>query len=418
MKSQVINDIHQIASHLFRETSGKMVAYLTKRYGLHQLENIMDVVQETFESALKHWRYKGIPEKPEAWLLTTAKNKLLNTLKREQHCNEIKSSIACDGIILPDEKEINDSQLQLLFFICNLNLPPKSQIIFTLYTLCGFGVPEIANALLMNNEAVKKNIFRSKQSLINQNFDTETSSNTIKNIDQLHLILYLMFNEGYKTTRDKDGLNIDLCYEAIRLNKLLLLQTPENGDTAALLALMFFNIARFPARISSDNNWISLEQQDRSLWNSTYINEGFYYLQKARISQQLSKYHLEATIASLHCTANSFKTTDWITIVYLYQQIEHVEGPSFLLTLNKIIALSYVAPSESLLEDLNLLSSNLKQENLLFFYLAKAHLHYSLHRHKAAFENYQIAYGYAQSTIDKQFILQKIDESKTDNRLS
>lgn len=408
------NDVEQTAAHLFRESSGKMVAYLSKRYGIYQLENIMDTVQETFESALKHWRYKGIPRKPEAWLLTTAKNKLLNTLKREQLYNDIESYLVYDEILLPDEKEINDSQLQLLLFICGLDLAPKSQIIFTLYTLCGFGVPEIANALLMNNEAVKKNIFRSKQSLQDQKFDLDNSLKTIKNIDQLHLILYLMFNEGYKTTRDNEGLNIDLCYEAIRLNKLLLIQTKENGDTCALLAMMFFNIARFPARISSDNNWISLEQQDRSLWNSNYIKEGFYYLQKARTSQQLSKYHLEATIASLHCTATDFKTTDWIKIIYLYEQLERLEGFSLLLTLNKTIALSYVKPSSNLLVDLDLLAPQLKQENLLFFYLAKAHLHYSLHQPMAAIKNYQIAYGYALSAIDKQFILQKIDDNKTE----
>lgn len=411
MKSITTNNVHQTAAHLFRESSGKVVAYLSKRYGLRQLENIMDAVQETFESALKHWRYKGIPDKPEAWLLITAKNKLLNILKREQLHQDIASSnIIVDQFLLPDEGEINDSQLQLLLFICNLKLPPKSQIIFTLYALCGFGVPEIANALLMNNEAVKKNLFRSKQAVQQQYSVSGTCSKFPKDSDQLNIILYLIFNEGYKSTRSKEGLNIDLCYEAIRLGKLVLLLDPENGETAALLALMFFNISRFPARISSANNWISLEQQDRSLWNSIYVKEGFYYLQKARISKHLSKYHLEATIASLHSTATSFATTDWTKIVHLYQQIERLKGTSTLLTLNKIIAASYVELSPNLLIELNLLKSDLNQENRLFFYLTKAHLLHLTNQHKAASENYQIACNYAQSEIDKQFILQKIDD--------
>lgn len=390
-----------------------MVAYLTKRFGLYQLENIMDAVQETFESALRHWRNKGIPDKPEAWLLTTAKNKLLNILKREQLHKDITSSnVIVDQFSLPDEEEINDSQLQLLLFICNLKLPPKSQIIFTLYALCGFGVPEISNALLMSNEAVKKNLFRSKQLIQQQYAHGKTFSKLSKNTDQLNIILYLMFNEGYKTTRSKDGLNIDLCYEAMRLSKLLFLRDPENGDTAALLALMFFHISRFPARISSGNSWISLAQQDRSLWNPIYINEGFYYLQKARLSTQLSKYHFEATIASLHSTATSFEATEWNKIIHLYQQIERMEGTSSLLTLNKLVAASYVKPSQELLIAINLLQPNLNQENVLFFYLAKAHLLHLIHHYVAASENYQIAYHHAQSEIDKQFILQKIDDIK------
>mgnify|MGYP003574947172 CR=1 FL=1 len=410
MKSTITNNHDQIATHLFRESSGKMVAYLSKRYGLNQLENIMDAVQETFESALRHWRYKGIPDKPEAYLITTAKNKLLNIIKRDQLSQDIESSLVSDRFSLPNEAEIDDNQMQLLFFICSLELPSKSQIIFTLYALCGFGTPEIANALLMSNEAVKKNLFRSKQTIKQQYLGNRFFSRCPKDTDQLNVILYLIFNEGYKTTRSKEGLNIDLCYEAIRLGKLLLLQVPESGETSALLALMFFNISRFPARVSIENNWISLQQQDRSLWNPIYIKEGFYYLRKARSSTHLSKYHIEATIASLHSAAKSFETTKWTKIIHLYEQLEQIEGVSFSLKLNQIIATSYIAPSANLLKELELLKSGSKQENLFYFYLAKAHLLQSNHWHTAAAENYQIAYHHAQSEIDKQFILQKIDD--------
>ena len=406
------NEIFKTTAHLFRAYSGKMVAILTKYYGIKQLENIMDAVQESFEAALKHWRYKGMPNQPEAWLLTTAKNKLLNTIKKESTAASLQASIPTHHDLLPSDAQMMDSQLQLLLKICELKLPLKSQIIFTLYTSSGFGVPEIANALLMTNEAVKKHIFRTKQLLKNASFkfDELEETHVAYNLNQLQLVLYLMFNEGYKTTRAKEGLNIDLCYEAMRLTKLILQLLPNDATTNALLALMFFNIARFPARISSQNVWIPLEQQDRSLWDAAFIKEGLYYLHQSKNTQQLSKHHLEAIIASVHCCATDFKTTDWAKIVYLYEQMEILEGSSTSLVLNKIIAKSYLAPSSDLLVELNALAKELKPEHQLFFYLAKAHLNTLLHQHSAAENCYHEALNHAQSEIDKQFILNKLTD--------
>lgn len=406
------NEILKNTAHLFREYSGKMVAILTKYYSIKQLENIMDAVQESFEAALKHWRYKGMPQQPEAWLLTTAKNKLLNAIKKESTTANLHASLPNHLELLPSPAQMMDSQLQLLLKICELKLPLKSQIIFTLYTSSGFGVPEIANALLMTNEAVKKHVFRTKQLLqnANLNFDELAEKHIAPNLNQLQLVLYLMFNEGYKTTRAREGLNIDLCYEAMRLAKLILQLQPNDSTTNALLALMFFNIARFPARISSQNFWIPLEQQDRSLWDPAFIREGMYYLHHSKNTQQLSKHHLEAIIASIHCCATDFKTTNWSKIIYLYEQMEVLEGPSTALALNKIIAMSYVAPSAELLAQLTGLAKELKPEHQLFFYLAKAHLNNLLHQHTSAENCYREALNHAQSEIDKQFILNKITD--------
>lgn len=412
MNKQEHNEIFKTTAHLFREYSGKMVAILTKYYGIKQLENIMDAVQESFEAALKHWRYKGMPNQPEAWLLTTAKNKLLNAIKKESTLASLQASLPNDFELLLSPAQMMDSQLQLLLKICELKLPLKSQIIFTLYTSSGFGVPEIANALLMTNEAVKKHIFRTKQLLQNARFkfDELAEKHITPNLNQLQLVLYLMFNEGYKTTRAKEGLNIDLCYEAMRLAKLILQLQPNDATTNALLALMFFNIARFPARISNQNFWIPLEQQDRSLWDPAFIREGLYYLHQSKNTQQLSKHHLEAIIASIHCCATDFKTTNWSKIIYLYEQMEMLEGPSTALTLNKMIAMSYVAPSVELLAQLTALAKELKPEHQLFFHLAKAHLNTLLHQHATAENCYREALNHAQSEIDKQFILNKLTD--------
>ena len=412
MRNQDHNDIIQNTAHLFRAYSGKMIAVLTKYYGVRQFENIMDAVQESFEAALKHWRYKGMPNQPEAWLLTASRNKLINMIKKEKTAFNLQIVPAETDVFLPSEKQIVDSQLQLLLQICELKLPLKSQIIFTLYTSSGFGVPEISNALLMTNEAVKKSIFRTKQVLKHTNFQFNELPEKLlgSNLKQLHLVLYLMFNEGYKTTRAKQGVDIDLCYEAMRLSKLILQLFPNDAATHALLALMFFNVARFSARISNENCWIPLEQQDRSLWNPAFIEEGLYYLRQSKNTEQLSKYHLEAIIASIHCCATDFETTDWSKIVYLYEQLEILEGPSTSLALNKIIAKSYLAPSSDLFAELTALAKTLKPEHQFFFQLTNAHLHTLTSQYSAARNCYTEALSYAQSDIDKQFILKKITD--------
>ena len=407
---EVDTSIELKTTHLFRECSGKMSAMLINRFGINELENIMDVVQESFETALRQWRYKGMPENPEAWLMTVAKNKMINVLKRQNHLQQTAFVEFGDIAIATDEAERTDSQLQLLMHICGAPLSSKSKVIFTLYVLSGFGVAEIANALLMNAAAVKKNIFRTKQLLKGSklSFDGFSRLQLIENIADLHTVLYLLFNEGYKTTRAKSGLNLDMCYEAIRITQIILKKIGTHGTTNALLALMFFNVARFPARISSNLIWISLAEQDRTLWNQTCINEANYHLNCSRESTTVSKYHIEATIASIHCFAKDFPTTDWVKIIRLYDHLEIIEGKSSLLTLNKIIVLSYHAPTQQLVEDLATLELDLKSKKPFLFYLTKAHVHALLNEPETSKQNYLLALSHTRANIDKRYILHKI----------
>lgn len=412
------DNINQLTAHLFRENSGKMVSVLSQMFGLGQIDIVLDVVQDTFETALSKWRFSGIPDNPSGWLMQVAKNKALNAFKRENktqafspsvYINHFDKSFENQFDILLSPKEIKDSQLRLLFTCCHPDFSAKNQIIITLNILCGFGVPEIANALLMNKETVKKALTRSKASL--RKLDNILQTNIITRSDEriktIQTILYLMFNEGYKTTRSKEAINNDLCYEAIRLAKLLENDNSAvNSETNALVALMFFNISRFPARLGTSDEWLTLEEQDRSQWNKIFIEEGYHYLNKATQSEMVTRFHIEAVIASLHCSAPTFEATDWKKIAYLYKQLERIE-PSPLATLNRIIAESYLSSSNSI-QALDELEVNADLKNNFLVTAAKG----DIYKRKGEFENARIFYEQAlslsASPVDRKFLEKKI----------
>jgi RNA polymerase sigma factor (sigma-70 family) len=352
--------INRLTAHLFREFSGKMVAVLSSKYGIEHLDLTMDIVQETFEAALTHWKFKGIPDNCEGWLMTVAKNKAVNAFVREKRNRELNHTVYKqeDAVSAEDipllQHEISDSQMRLLMMCCHPDFSERQQVMLTLHILCGFGTAEIGSALLMRSEAVKKTLFRLKAQLkVKENLlQNAILPGSAERISIVHTILYLIFNEGYKCTRGKEIIDHDLCYEALRLAKMLLTgDVALPGDTSALLALMCFNLARFPARIDADDELLTLEEQDRSKWNRVFIEEGFYYLKESRQGDHISRYHIEAAISSFHCSAATFNKTDWSAIVRMYEQLEIV-APSPMVKLNKLLALSYSDLSANIIGDI------------------------------------------------------------------
>lgn len=397
-----------------------MVAVLSNAYGLHHIDAIMDVVQDTFEQALNTWKFKGVPENPGGWLMQVAKNKSINYFKRAEKTTAFTHSafaeyvdehvhLQIDHLCLPDG--IDDSQLRLLLACCQPDLSEKNQVILTLHVLCGFGVAEIANALLMNSEAVKKSLFRAKEQLRQRGNLMQTALHLRydKHISLVQTILYLLFNEGYKTTRANDITNNDLCYEAIRLAKLLLKKgVGLQAETNALLALMFFNISRFPSRMSTEGELITLEEQDRNKWNKVFIEEGYFYLKEATAENQLSRYHLEALIASVHCASSSFEQTDWQKIIYLYKQLERV-APSPMVTLNRIVAESFWQHTPEQLAQLNELKQHEQVKNHYLLYAAEGEILLKSGNTRSAKEAFGKAYSLAHTSVDKQFLMNKMN---------
>ncbi|MDF2382755.1 sigma-70 family RNA polymerase sigma factor [Nostoc ellipsosporum NOK] len=407
------SQLQQLTAHLFRENAGKMAAVLSRRFGLEQLEIILDCIQDTFETALTRWRYGNVPDNPGGWLMTVCRHKVINALKRnartdlKETIDTEETSAQPDPVI--DDQHIRDSQLRLLVACCQPAISERNQIMLTLHILCGFGVPEIANALRMQQEAVKKSLTRSK-TLLQQQTPQQLIQAYPIDTNRLPLvltILYLLFNEGYKTTRKPTGIDTDLCYEAIRLTRIIFETVGINCEqTAALLALMFFTLSRFPARLTEAGEWLSLEEQDRDLWDRRMITEGFSYLRKATRGKNLSRYHLEAIISSLHCSAGKFEETDWPAIVRIYQQLEQLNPGDTSLAFNRIIAAGYYTDPLKCLHELN--EHSFSQVPAFLREAAKGHLLQRAGLCTEALAAYHIAKALAPSPVDRRFLEKKI----------
>ena len=419
-------DIIKLTDHLFRENSGKMVAVLSRLFGLQHLDQIMDVVQDTFETALQKWKYSGVPENPSAWLMQVAKNRAINVFKKESRMwltePQLMAAQLEGGLTVPEAidrhflgNEPEDSQLRLLLTCCHPDFSDKNQIILTLNILSGFGVSEIANAMLMKDEAVKKALSRSKARLKEKKSILETPllPKDEKRVHTVHTILYLIYNEGYKTTRASEVLNHDLCYEAMRLTKILLKKgVALKHQSEALLALMFFNLARFAARLGTEGEMINLAKQDRSQWNTTFIQEGRYYLNNSIKAKNISRYHIEAIIASLHCSAKSFEETDWQSISRLYEQLETV-SPSPMVRLLKLVTKSYTDDAGQILPEIELLKKGGQMNSHYLLFAAEADLLKRVGKIRAALEAYERAEQLTSSHPDKVFLQAKVAKCKS-----
>jgi len=358
-------NIEQVVGHLFRSEYGRLVAALTRYFGPSNIQLAEDVVQETLVSALNNWSVGGIPANPQAWLFTVARRKALNEvernkmIRRHHHVNtpQLAGSTNIDAIFL--EEEIQDSQLRMIFTCCHPSLGTKSQIALTLKTLCGFGVKEVARALLSNESSINKKLYRAKQKIRNSQaaFDIPQGKALDERLDTVTLAMYLLFNEGYNSTSGDLVIQKELCLEAIRLTKLLLDNFEGNRRLCALLSLMCLHTARFDARVDHSGTIVLFEDQDRSLWNQDLINIGLHYFKRSINDATLSPYHIEARIAAEHCLSKSFDQTDW-QVIYDQYTLLHKLKPNPIILLNLAIIKSKLQGIEAGLSELQILAEN------------------------------------------------------------
>lgn len=351
MTSRDTGDPGPLVDHFFRHQAGRLVAVLTRSLGLAHLDLIEDTVQSALVEALEAWKIDGPPRDPSAWIYRVARNKALDTVRRQgtrdKYAPELQRlarsrSAEVDEPVL--ETEIRDSQLSMIFVCCSGALPGESHIALTLKTLCGLSTREIARALLFTEVNVKKRITRAKKRLRGGDvrFEVPYGKELPERLSLVHTVLYLLFNEGYYSSHPDTLIRRDLCDEAIRLGHLLL-ESPScaTPETQALLALMHLHAARFDARLDSAGGILLLAEQDRGLWNVRMIGRGLKLLAESARGGALSHYHLEAGIAAHHCAASSFEATDWRGILGLYDELLTL-GPSPVLELNRAIVLAQI----------------------------------------------------------------------------
>jgi RNA polymerase sigma factor (sigma-70 family) len=402
--------------HLFRREAGRMVATLTRIFGVHNLALAEDAVQDAFCRALEVWKFRGVPENPSAWLMTTAKNRALDILRRQRtartfapelgRLSESEWTLAS----VPEEffaaSVIKDSQLRMMFSCCHPRLPEEAQVALVLNVLCGFSVGEIASAFVSSHAAIEKRITRAKKVLAASKrlFDATAPADFAARLPSVHRTLYLLFNEGYHGASPESAVRVELCREAMRLTAILL-ERPLGTTpvTYALAALMCLGAARLPARVDASGNLSSLFEQDRSQWDRELAGEGLKLLDLSAVGSQLTEYHAEAAIAAVHVRSLRTEDTDWETIVSLYDTLMTIR-PSPIVALNRAIAVAQNEGPERGLEEIRRIADRDRLDAYPFYPAGLGELEFRCGRYETAAEHFRAALALARNPMERRFL--------------
>ena len=417
-----IDKVRELIEHLFRHKYGQLVGILTRLFGPENMSLAEDVAQEAMLIALKSWQYSGIPRNPGAWLSRVARNKAIDLLRH--------SSISKSRQIPPEQweqmvtdpraavkevffsSELGDDQLKMIFICCHPSLPMKSRVALTLKIVGGFSVVEIARGLLSKSKSVAQLITRAKKKIAEEKIQLTLPSSLeiTSRLDSVLRVLYLIFNEGYSAYHGSELIRKDLCFEAIRLVRLIAGNEQTcSPEVNALAALMLAQAARFPARLDDDGNLLLLSDQDRTRWDRRMISQALDYLKLSAEGFMYSEYHLEAAIAITHSVAESFDDTDWPFILSAYDQLRSINH-SPVLELNRAVALSKVEGPEKaikILEDLEI------QGALKNYYLLPATLgtlYREMGMREKAEDQFRRAHKLAANEPVRKFIKERLTE--------
>jgi RNA polymerase sigma-70 factor (ECF subfamily) len=411
---------------LYRSESGRVLATLVRLLG--DLDLAEEAMHEAFAAALESWPKTGIPDRPRPWLISTARFKAIDGIRRRARLDgtqkdfalyteaqmqvndaRIKASAGKDE----DDEEIPDDRLRLIFTCCHPALPPEGQVALTLREICGLTTEEIARAFLVTPATLAQRIVRAKAVIRDKAipYQVPVSQELSARLGAVLLVVYLIFNEGYSA----ETTGAELSREAIRLGRLLLDLLPE-PEVMGLLGLMLLHESRRPARTSRDGDLILLEQQDRSLWNRNQIGEGISLTESALRSHRFGAYTLQAAIAAVHAESSSVASTDWRQITLLYDRLLRIQ-PSPVVELNRAVA---VAMCEGLEQGLFLIDELLTREHLSHYHLAhsaRADLCRRLGRIGEARASYEKALallvpGQDRQEPERRFLARRLEELK------
>jgi RNA polymerase sigma factor (sigma-70 family) len=406
--------------HLFRHEAGRMVAALTRVFGVHNLALAEDVVQDAFCRAVEVWKFRGVPENPSAWLMATAKHRALDILRRQRTARtfapELERLLESEWTLAPIIEEvfapgaIKDNLLRMMFSCCHPRLPEAAQVALVLHILCGVGVSEIASAFVSAHAAIEKRITRAKKVLATSKslFDALDPAQFSARLPAVHRALYLLFNEGYHGASAETVVRMELCREAMRLTAILLDHpigtTPV---TYALAALMSLHAARLPARVDAAGNLVALCDQDRSRWDQELAVEGMKLLELSATGSELTEYHIEAAIASVHARAPRMDDTDWEKVVSLYDTLMTIR-PSPIVALNRAIAIAQNEGPERGLAEIGSITDADRLAKYPFYPAALGELELRRGSDETAREHFGAALALARNPMERRFFDQRI----------
>ena len=404
---------------LFRHESGRILAALTRIFGLDHLALAEDVMQDTFCRALEVWKLRGVPENPSAWLMKAAKNRAIDVLRREQTARrfvpELERLLESEWTMVPtvqgffDAQTIKNDQLRMMFTCCDPRIPEDGQVALTLNLLAGFTAREIANSFLSKTATIEKRIERAKSILAaNRGLFDLSDDELPARLSAVHRALYLLFNEGYHGASKQSSVRGELCREAMRLTALLLDQPlASTPATYALCALMWLHAARLPARVNGEGELVALIDQDRSRWDAKLIAKGNAFLELSATGSQLSEYHIEAAIASIHANARDIDHTDWNQIVWLYDTLMEIR-PSPIVALNRAIAIAHRSGPDCGIQAILAIEKRERLESYPFFPAALGELEMRVGHRDAARRYFERAVSLARNPMERRFLRSRL----------
>ena len=412
---RVPEQLSETIETLYRSESGRVLATLVRLLG--DLDVAEEAMHEAFAAALESWSQAGIPDNPRPWLISTARFKAIDGMRRRARFDSAQKDLTlylearANDVALTDE-EIDDDRLRLIFTCCHPALPPEGQVALTLRELCGLTTEEIARAFLITPATLAQRIVRAKTKIRETRipYEVPTPQELPERLGAVLQVIYLVFNEGYSAAAGAEVTRAELTGEAIRLGRLLMELQPE-PEVMGLLSLMLLQESRRAARTSATGELILLENQDRSLWNREQIAEGVALLEKSLKSRRFGSYTLQAAIAAVHAEAESVAATDWRQIVALYDQLLRIQ-PSPVVQLNRAVA---IAMRDGPAVGLAHIDAVLERGGLANYYLAhsaRADMCRRLGRTAEARASYEKALALTQQEPERQFLQARIRQLK------
>src|SRR6204780_4747918 len=425
MPPPVPEQLSKTIEALYRSESGRVLATLVRLLG--GLDLAEEAMHEAFAAALESWPQTGIPVSPRPWLISTARFKAIDGMRRrarldgtqkdfavytEARINE--ASLHNEEI---DDEEIEDDRLRLIFTCCHPALPPEGQVALTLREICGLTTEEIARAFLVTPATLAQRIVRAKAKIRETPipYEVPTPEELPERLDAVLQVIYLVFNAGYSAAAGAEVTRAEITGEAIRLGRLLAGLQPEpevpNSEIMGLLALMLLQESRRAARTSPTGELILLENQDRARWNREQIAEGVALVEKALKSRRFGAYTLQAAIAAVHAEAESVAATDWRQIVALYDRLLRIQ-PSPVVQLNRAVAIAMRDGPEAGLTHIDTALEHGELANYYLAHSARADMYRRLGRPAEARSAYEKALALTQQEPERQFLQERIRQLK------
>jgi RNA polymerase sigma-70 factor, ECF subfamily len=405
--------------HLFRHESGRIVSYLTRLLGPEHMDLAEEVVQEALLKALQSWSYSGIPSNSAAWLLQVARNAALDAIRHRKVSADKEPVLIAELTAAsrprpyetsPDAN-LRDDELCMIFMCCHPALSPEASVALSLKTVGGFNVREIARAFLADEPTVAQRLVRAKRQIREKglSFDLPSGFDLSRRLDSVLDVLYLMFNEGYDAHQGEELIRQDLCFEALRLARLVAESAVSAPRVHALVALIALQTARLPARTDGVGDLVLLDQQDRSRWDVRLIAIGFQHFDRSMAGRELSPFHVEAALAATHTRAATPEETDWKLVLSLYDQLMQLK-PSPVVALNRTVAVARIQGPEAALDELDQIDHEPTLRNYYLLPAVRGEFLAELNRREPAIAAYRRAMELSCNAPERRFLQRKIDQ--------